>query len=646
MIRVTVMPEGRVLRAPAGKDLLELRREQGFRVSAPCGGQGKCGKCRVNVDGREALAGALKVDRDMTVTLPKSTAQQILTRSPEVRAAGRGFVLALDIGTTTLVCALVDRDGQELAVSAAPNPQAPYGADVVTRIRAALGGKRQVLTDLLRRSLEALALDCCAEAGLAPEEVTAVSAVGNPCMRQLFLGLEVENLARLPFSRAFTEGSVRPCGDCLPAFAGAELVTAPDIGPFVGTDTLGCILSAGLHEKEELTLLVDIGTNGELVLGNKEKLLCCATAAGPALEGAGISRGMTAQKGAIDRVWTEAGALKCHVIGGGGAEGICGSGLTDAVAAALALGLVDRRGRILNEEKVIRLAPEVSLTQEDIRQFQLAKGAIHAGVRVLAKRLGVALEDIGSVYLAGGFGSCLDPDKACRIGLLPQELRGRISALGNGALAGAKILGLEGPRTLGMAEYLELGSDPDFSGAFARAMGFREDPAETALALGFDVALPLDPEALEPRDHVRAMCAQDRCGAYGRNWTCPPACGTLEECRDRMRSYKNGLLLQTVGHMRKDIDSKCYRDTERRHLEQLRALSARLRRSHPGLLSLGAGGCRVCKVCAFPEPCRFPEGAEASMEAYGLFVTEVCRSCGADYHHGPRTVTFTACLLY
>jgi len=646
VFRLTVLPQGRVLHAPAGKLLAELLREEGFQVTSPCGGQGSCGKCRVTVDGRETLACRTAVDRDMTVELPDRGAMEILSRGPRVTGTGRGHVLALDIGTTTLVCSLLDGSGKELALSAAPNPQAPYGADVVTRIRAAMAGKREDLTALLRRSLEALALECCGKAAVAPEEVTTVSAVGNPCMRQLFLGMDVENLARLPFSRAVSVPETRPCGDCLPCFSGAELVLAPDIGPFVGTDTLGCILSAGLHEKEELTLLADIGTNGELVLGNKEKLICCATAAGPALEGAGIRFGMTAQKGAIHRVWAEAGSMKCSVIGGGAAEGICGSGLIDAVATALTLGLIDRRGRILNEEKIIPLTEKVFLTQEDIRAFQLAKGAIQAGVRVLAKSLGVRSEDIQQVLLAGGFGSFLDPDKACRVGLLPEEFRGKTLAIGNAALAGAKILGLEGPQDPGVTAYLELGSDPAFSPAFARAMGFREDPAETALALGFDVAFPLDPKALEPRDHVRAMCAQDKCGSYGKNWTCPPACGTLAECRDRMHHYRHGLLLQTVGHMRKDIDAKCYRETERRHLEQLRALADRLRRTHPDLLALGAGGCRICRTCAYPEPCRFPDRAEASMEAYGLFVTEVCRASGADYHHGPRTVTYTACVLY
>lgn len=649
MFTVTVLPEGRLLEARGGEKLLEVLRG---RVSAPCGGQGKCGKCRVAVDGEEKLACAVTVDRDMTVTLPETFDQKILTQSPEISAPGtEGHVLAMDIGTTTLVCSLLDGGGRELAVAACPNPQAAYGADVVTRIREALGGKTEELARLVREALEGLALRCCREAGVFPEQVTRVSPVGNTCMRQLLLGMPPENLGKLPYSRAVTEAKRISCASFFPAFSEAELVLPPDIGPFVGTDTLGCILSSRLYEEEELTLLVDIGTNGELVLGNRERLVCCATAAGPALEGAGIRFGMTAAEGAIDRVWAEDGVLRCHVIGEGPARGICGSGLIDAVAACLSLGLLDKRGRILNEEKQIHLTEDIFLTQEDIRQVQLAKGAIHAGVMILAEKLGAELSDIRQVYLAGGFGSFLDPDAACRMGLLPEALRGRIVAIGNAALGGAKLLGLDSMAlSLGtyLAEktgYLELGTDPAFPGAFARTMGFREDWIEAARSLGFEAA-PLDPQTLTAREDVRAMCAQDKCGAYSRNWTCPPHCGTLEQCQARMRSCKEGILLQTVGHMKKDIDSRAYRETERRHMEAFRIFAQRLRRAKPKALCLGAGGCRVCKKCAWPEPCRFPEQALSSMEGYGLFVTQVCRDAGVPYHYGEKTITYTACVLF
>lgn len=169
---------------------------------------------------------------------------------------------------------------------------------------------------------------------------------------------------------------------------------------------------------------------------------------------------------------------------------------------------------------------------------------------------------------------------------------------------------------------------------------------DEALQLGFANAAPLDTAALCSREDVRAACAEDKCRAYGRNWTCPPYCGTPEECERAMRSFSGGILLQTVGHTRKAIDTRAYRETEQRHLALFHALSRRIRSEHPGALCLGSGGCRICESCAFPEPCRFPDLACSSMEGYGLFVTEVCRANGLPYHHGDGTITYTACILF
>lgn len=169
---------------------------------------------------------------------------------------------------------------------------------------------------------------------------------------------------------------------------------------------------------------------------------------------------------------------------------------------------------------------------------------------------------------------------------------------------------------------------------------------DKALALGFTAAVPLDPAKLSVRQDVRDMCAADKCRAYGKNWTCPPHCGDLSQCEEKMHSYSRGLLLQTVGHMEKSIDSKAYRRTEQLHLEQFAAFCRELRQAYPDALCLGSGGCRVCKVCACPEPCRFPDQAYSSMEGYGLFVTQVCRDCNAAYYHGEKTITYTACVLF
>lgn len=172
------------------------------------------------------------------------------------------------------------------------------------------------------------------------------------------------------------------------------------------------------------------------------------------------------------------------------------------------------------------------------------------------------------------------------------------------------------------------------------------DIQKQARELGFDTAVSFDPAILKARSDIREMCNSDKCMVYGKNWGCPPHCGTVEECQQKMCAYSHGILLQTTGHMTKAIDSKCYRETERRHLEHFYTLADIVREIYPGALCLGAGGCRICKKCAYPEPCRFPEKTMSSMEGYGLFVTQVCRDAGVPYHYGERTITYSACILY
>ena len=169
---------------------------------------------------------------------------------------------------------------------------------------------------------------------------------------------------------------------------------------------------------------------------------------------------------------------------------------------------------------------------------------------------------------------------------------------------------------------------------------------ERAKALGFEYAAALHPAALECRQDVRDMCRADSCRAYGKNWTCPPHCGSLEQCQQQIACYGKGILVQTVGKLEKTIDTKAYRRTDQRHLEQFDLLCRQIRQEFPHALCLGSGGCRVCKECAFPEECRFPDRAYSSMEGYGLFVTQVCRYHGLKYHHGEKTITYTACILF
>ncbi len=488
---IVVLPQKVDMDAAPGANLLEILRAGGLAPAAPCGGQGSCGKCRVWVDGEARLACRTVVDRDMTVTLPAEKEINILTGGAAVQEKTApvkdGFLLAFDIGTTTVVGYLLEgKTGKELASESRLNPQAEFGADVISRIRHAMAGHLEALSRSIRSCMEAIIAALCQKAGIAPGDIGVISVVGNPAMQQLFLGVSPENLARLPFAPRLKRGEITGAKTYLSICPEAVLLTVPDISGFVGADTVACVLATGLHRQGRKTLLVDIGTNGEMVLTDGSRMVACSTAAGPALEGATIQFGMRGQAGAIDHVWLEDGAFRCSVIGGGAAEGICGSGLIDAVAAALDAGLLNARGRILNDAHTLQLTDQLYLTQEDIRQVQAAKGAIAAGIELMAAHLGIGLAQIEQVYLAGAFGTFMDPRSACRIGLLPPVLAGKIEAVGNAAGSGAKLIACDAQaleqteELVAQVEFLELAALPEFQRCFARNMRFSDGKLDRA----------------------------------------------------------------------------------------------------------------------------------------------------------------------
>ncbi|MBR5752986.1 MAG: DUF4445 domain-containing protein, partial [Clostridia bacterium] len=377
------------------------------------------------------------------------------------------------------------KTGEELANASMLNPQSPYGADVISRIQAALSGDAGTLQELITNAVGSLIGTVCEKSGSSPEDIGVVSVVGNPAMQQLFLGIDVSNLAGVPFDPVLTEPGVLSASDYLPVCPNADLLVVPDIAGYVGADTMACVLSCALEKSEEPTLLVDIGTNGEMVLSAGGRMAACSTAAGPALEGAKIRFGMRGAKGAIDKVRWEDGDVRCHVIGDCSAEGICGSGLIDAVAVYLEQGLINKRGRIqtkdeIDGERTLPLTDGLYLTQTDIREVMLAKGAVAAGIELMARYLGLELTDIKRVLLAGAFGSFLDPNNACRMGLLPEELQGRITAVGNAAGSGAKLIARSKDafahtgELKGHIEAIELANLDDFMHTFAKTMNFRE----------------------------------------------------------------------------------------------------------------------------------------------------------------------------
>ncbi len=475
------------LLAPAGTPLLDAACQAGMIMDAPCGGKGTCGKCRVAVNGQQVLACQYRVESNVRVRLPEEKTAKILHggRGKQVPPdpVREGYLAAFDIGTTSIVCFLLSPQGRELAVKSMLNPQTAFGADVMSRIQRAMAGEASALTAAVRTAVSELLAGCCREAGIDETQIGVISVVGNPCMQQLFLGLPVDNLARVPFAPVLQAPKTLEAGCYIPQCTRGALLVVPDVSGYVGADTIACVLAADLDNARDTVLIVDIGTNGEMVLCHEGRLVACATAAGPALEGASIRFGMRGAEGAIDRVWLENGAIRCHVIGDGPAIGICGSGLIDAVAAALDAGLLNQRGRILevDGQRSIPLTGEICLTQEDIRQVQLAKGAIAAGILLMCENLGITPAQIDRVLLAGAFGTYLNPDSACRMGLLPEQLRGKIAAAGNLAGAGAKVMAMnrgefEKTRYLaGRITHLELNRVPSFQRTFARCMGFRTE---------------------------------------------------------------------------------------------------------------------------------------------------------------------------
>lgn len=457
--RMVLRPVQTELTAPAGTALRDLLFPQG--VEFPCGGQGRCRGCRVQVlEGHANINAAQRgrlsaqeladgwrlacqcvLEDDLVIELRQWDAAILVDETPFTFEPRPGLGVAVDLGTTTLVTQLLDLStGRVLAVRTALNSQARFGADVMTRVEfsATEDGARQ-LRELIRRQIGSLLEQLEFAARLPATEITDVVLVGNTVMHHLFCGLDVEPLSRYPFESETLGLQIfraEELGWNLSSHA--RLRFLPCLGGFVGSDILAGILATNMAERDELNGLVDLGTNGEIVIGNRHRLLCASTAAGPAFEGARISMGMRAATGAISEVALEGRAVKCRVLGNVQPQGLCGSGLVDAVAAGLELGRIQPSGRFADGVSAWELAASVVLTQRDIRELQLAKGAIAAGIRLLLDKFGASAADLQKLYLAGAFGNYINRASAERIGLInvPRE---KVEAAGNTALLGAKL---------------------------------------------------------------------------------------------------------------------------------------------------------------------------------------------------------------
>lgn len=423
----------------------------------------------------------------------------------------RKFGLAIDIGTTTIVVYLLDLfSGQSIARGALTNPQQGYGADVIARITYASDHPEGLdqLQEKVITGLNSILTRLCQEQGIRPEEIYQAVVVGNTSMSHLFLGIDPAYLAPAPFVPAFRQAVTLDASELgLKILATGKITVLPNVAGYVGSDTVGVMLAAHVDQLDGINLLVDIGTNGEIVLVGKGRILTCSTAAGPAFEGAGVKHGMRAAVGAIEQVKISS-EVELGVIGGGKACGICGSGLIDAISEMLQTGLINSTGRMANPASLTEQFPssvrerlreiqgnrefvlvwgkdsatgeDLVITQKDIRELQLAKGALLAGIRILLKELSVEPEELDQILLAGAFGNYIQKKSALNIGLLPTVPPERITSIGNAAGEGAKLALLSAAekrranKLAQRAEHIELSTHQDFQEEFVNALALKE----------------------------------------------------------------------------------------------------------------------------------------------------------------------------
>ena len=498
MTKLIVHHQGRIMQTEieVGEILLDTLRNKGFYVYAPCGGNGTCGKCKVLVKGEGIVTSCIYlIKNSIELVLPDMREAKVLVEQhthsvqlplmpgPCADLSLNPHGVAIDIGTTSLVFYLVNLiTGSIVETRAILNPQAKYGADVISRIQYT-ADHYDGLEILQKEILNAMNQELSHLANFAEineNEIIKIVVAGNTTMLHLLLGINPISLALAPFKAQFVEEiNLRGEELQLNCFPGAEIKILPSISAFVGADIVAGLASIAPSDKHRNFLFMDIGTNGELALVTEDRIWCCSTAAGPAFEGAKISCGMGAIEGAIS-AYSDEGYT---VIGDEKPVGICGSGLIDLVAWLCDNTKINSDG-LLEHDFIIVPASEsgtgnfISLNQTDVREVQLAKSAIASGIIILLKQAGLRFDQIDTLFLAGGFGNYINTDSAMRIGLIPPAMKDKIIPLGNTSGTGA-ITALESVKfddvmhkLISKTILVELAGDDDFAVEFAMNMMF------------------------------------------------------------------------------------------------------------------------------------------------------------------------------
>lgn len=509
---ITFMPGNITAEIKQSDTVLRAAARAGINIRTDCGGMGSCGKCKVkvNLNGKSGFVPACQYPAraGMEVWLSeegklrgkaegKTQEDLAMPENFAADAAPGRLAVSVDVGTTSLAVILWDMEKKRiLQMTGRENPQKKCGADIVSRItfagEAAMGAK--LLQNMVTGEIAQMVRESLSAAGRSEKEILRYAVVGNTVMSHLFLGLDPSGLGEAPFTPAFTDSVTKSARALkLPGGDDTEVYIAPNLGGHVGSDITADILALEIKEgwkagKDDgkARLLVDIGTNGEIVLACGERLLTASAAAGPAFEGVGISCGMRAEDGAVEKVEFEDNKFKLSVIGGGKPVGICGSGIIDAACAMLSAGCMDETGRIHGpggKARVVlyedhKTGQSLSLDQQDIRQLQTAKGAVFAAISVLLKRMGLWTSDLEEIAIFGAFGSYIDTANAMDIGLLPRADRKKIVTFSNGAAfgAGAMALSFEARRKAEEiaehAEHITLAGEEDFQQSFLAALNF------------------------------------------------------------------------------------------------------------------------------------------------------------------------------
>lgn len=536
MPKITVLPMAKTFEYRTGQSLLNILLEQKIFVDNPCNGKGNCGKCKVRLLEGELeplcdterrflreeevrngirLSCMVRPQEDLRIEiLQEERTHEVLTQGYVPRFqrdliednAKPRYGVAIDIGTTTVVCALVDmRSGKEVAQASRINAQKHFGLDVLTRITYEIEHPQTGVQELQKAivgSINDMIKEACEKAQVSQEEICEITVAANCTMMHMLLGVEAVSLGRTPYTPVFVEAKdikAREIG----IYAGKEarLYCLPSVSAYIGADIVAGVMVCQLKESKDNVLFIDIGTNGEIVLSNSGRLLCCSCAAGPALEGMNISSGMRAAEGAIEDVQITQEGVEIRVIGNGEPEGICGSGILAGIKELLRTGIVRKEGAFIQPEKLAdddnrkRLIRQtgvqkecilteektpISITQKDVRQVQLAKGAILSGFVALLRKAGIQMQDLDRVIIAGQFGAHLPADSLVGTGILPEEVKEKIVYVGNTSKTGAYMALLSEDVKRQMEElaqhmdYMELGDVEDYDRLFVDCLCFPE----------------------------------------------------------------------------------------------------------------------------------------------------------------------------